>query len=303
MTEKRPLLVAIDGGATKTQLRIVTVDGTLLGEGTGGPANIASDAEQAAESIRYAFDMARRQAFAASGQTDRRTIRWIACAGLAGAEVAGCADRISKLVDEFDIVDIRTDAFTSCLGAHEGQDGGVIAIGTGSVGYAVLGEKTCRVGGRGFPQSDGGSGAWIGLQAVGHMLKAGDGIVPKTLLSEHISSHLQNSGHDPLTWAIGAPAARFASLAPAVFAMAAEGCGQSEAILNKAGQDIAEMAQALLSGTDAPSFPLVLSGGLARHLFPWLPHDLRKHLDIKNFTSLRGAEIQARNYLKNEICL
>ena len=61
---------------------------------------------------------------------------------------------------------LRSDGYTSCLGAHGGRNGAVIAIGTGVVAYQIEGDKECKVGGWGFPQGDEGSGAWLGLEAV-----------------------------------------------------------------------------------------------------------------------------------------
>jgi glucosamine kinase len=42
----------------------------------------------------------------------------------------------------------------------------LIAIGTGTVGYQIEGDKECKVGGWGFPHGDEGSGAWLGMEAV-----------------------------------------------------------------------------------------------------------------------------------------
>jgi glucosamine kinase len=48
------LLIGIDGGATRCLARIRDMNGNLLGEGEGGPANIHSDFSIARESIRAA---------------------------------------------------------------------------------------------------------------------------------------------------------------------------------------------------------------------------------------------------------
>ena len=48
-------------------------------------------------------------------------------------------------------------------------------IGTGSIGFAVVKGREVRVGGYGFPISDEGSGADLGLHAIRLALRAGDG--------------------------------------------------------------------------------------------------------------------------------
>ena len=47
-----------------------------------------------------------------------------------------------------------TDAHAACIGAHGARDGGIIIVGTGSAGLALLGGTVHRVGGWGFPVSD-----------------------------------------------------------------------------------------------------------------------------------------------------
>ena len=72
---------------------------------------------------------------------------------------------------------ITTDAHAACVGAHRGRDGGVIIVGTGSIGWAKLNGRHYRVGGWGLPVSDEGSGAWLGREALRRVLWAHDGRV------------------------------------------------------------------------------------------------------------------------------
>ena len=66
------------------------------------------------------------------------------------------------------------DATIACIGAHGGTDGGIVIVGTGSVGFAVVEGREIRVGGYGFPISDEGSGADLGLHAIRLALRAYD---------------------------------------------------------------------------------------------------------------------------------
>ena len=86
----KPFFIGVDGGATHCLARIRDLDGHLLGEGVGGPANIHSDFPLAKESIRGAT----KSALAAAG-LDEQNLRWAHVGlGLAGAGQKATADRL-----------------------------------------------------------------------------------------------------------------------------------------------------------------------------------------------------------------
>ena len=58
----RPFFIGIDGGATLCRARFRDMEGNLLGEGEGGPANIHSNFRLAVESIRLACKAALQSA-------------------------------------------------------------------------------------------------------------------------------------------------------------------------------------------------------------------------------------------------
>lgn len=294
------LLVGIDGGASKTVLRLVTLEGRTLSEVRGGPANIASDTAQAVNSIRTACQEALAQAGLSADMVTSGALRLVAGAGLAGAEVSGCAAHVRALCPEFAEMTIRTDAFTSCLGAHEGRDGAIVAVGTGTVGFALHGEETRRVGGWGFPQSDEGGGAWIGLVAIRHMLKVADGRQPTSRLARRLRAHLAGEGEkDPLTWSVGATAAEFASVTPLVVALAQEGEDVSGRILDAAAREVAEIGRALLAGMQWEALPLGLVGGLAETLLSRWPAEVCGLPFLPSTRAIDGAVAMARSVVGN----
>ena len=71
---------------------------------------------------------------------------------------------------------ITSDAHAACVGAHGGHDGGIIIVGTGSVGWAIRGGRQYRVGGWGLTLSDEGSAAWLGREALSRAQKAEAGL-------------------------------------------------------------------------------------------------------------------------------
>ncbi|MBM9402872.1 ATPase [Gluconacetobacter azotocaptans] len=286
--DARTVLVGIDGGGTATRLRLATPDGTILGTGQGGPANIATDAECGWRSVRDALD----QAMAQAGLSPVGC-RLVAGAGLAGAEVPEARARFMALPAIFTDIEIVTDAYTSCVGAHGGQDGAMVAAGTGTVGYAVAGGQTRRVGGWGFPQGDEGGGAWIGLEVIRLMLRAGDGRAPRTALTEAIRNRAGADGGDPMIWAVGARPADFACLVPQIVAAAGQGDAQARALLARAGAEIDGLMAALLEGDGFGGLPCCLVGGLADVLRPCLSPWSRSRLSEPRGGAIEGALVLA----------
>ncbi|WP_342628398.1 BadF/BadG/BcrA/BcrD ATPase family protein [Nguyenibacter vanlangensis] len=283
------LLAGIDGGGTGTRLRLVTPEGVMLGEGQGGPANIATDAAQGWRSVGDALAAALAQAGLA-----RSSCHLIAGAGLAGAEVPGAAERFLAFPALFDRIDLVTDGYTSCVGAHGGAAGAVVAVGTGTVGFALAGGRVRRVGGWGFPQGDEGGGAWIGLEAVRLMLRARDGRVPGSALVERIWRALASEGGDPMLWAVRMGAAGFGRLAPLVVAAAEDGDAQARALLGRAGAEIALLRAALCDAEGFRGLPCCLLGGLAEVLEPYLPAESREGLARPRGSAIEGALWLAR---------
>lgn len=280
----RTLLVGIDGGGTRTRLRLATPEGTVLADGDGGPANIALDAGPARESIRQALDLALSRVGLLGADC-----RLIAVAGLAGAEATGAVARFNARPAMFARLRIVSDAYTSCVGAHAGADGAMVAAGTGTVGLAIAGGATRRVGGWGFPQGDEGGGAWIGLQAIRLMLRAGDGRIPRTLLSEAVRARLADGGADPMLWAVGARAADFAALVPMVAALARDGDAEARDLLGRAGAEIELLLGALRAAEGFASLPCCVLGGLAPLVLPYLSPATRAGLSAPKGDAIDGA--------------
>ncbi|MBU2654820.1 ATPase [Acidomonas methanolica] len=288
------LLVGIDGGGTGTRLRVATPGGAPVASGTGGPANIATDPDQAWRSIADALAQTR-------AHLPRDAVLHVA-AGLAGAEVHGARARfLTRRPADFATLIVETDAHTSCLGAHGGADGAIMAIGTGSIGYALLtraGETLRRrVGGWGFPQGDEGSGAWIGRRAVAAMLQAHDGRIAPDALTRACWSRLAIED-DPPAWAVNRRPAEFARLAPLVLAADAEGSPQAAAILRDAAAEIDAQIAALCRPEGFADLPLCLLGGLGQVFVPRLSPESRRTLHAPRGNAVDGALLLARQGLE-----
>lgn len=294
MMKKQNLLVSIDGGATKTIVRIYNFDGKILGEHKGGPANIASDTKQSWHSVSTTLDYVIKET-----GLSVENINLYGGGGFAGAEVPEACERFKKLCKGFEKFNFKTDAYTSCLGAHNGKNGAIIAVGTGAVAYAIANGKSKKLSGWGFPQDDQGGGAWLGLQLISDMLQRVEGRKPKTNLSENLYQYIKQQGEDPMLWAVGAHPTKFGSLVPWLVDEAKKGCDEANAFLNQAANVISELATALLQD-EFVDLPLSLLGGMSEIIAPRLAPLIRERIVPAKGHSLEGAYYLALQAYQNK---
>jgi glucosamine kinase len=281
------LFLGVDGGGTSCRARLADSAGTLLGEGAAGPANIRLGLEAAFGAVREAT----RQCLTAAGLSlDDAPI--VACLALAGAsepvEAAAARDYRNH---PFERMLVTTDAHAACIGAHRGRDGGVVIVGTGSVGWAILGGRHYRVGGWGFPVSDEGSGAWLGCEAVRRALEALDGRAEWTELLRQVSDRFVADPHAMVLWMGSARPRDFAALAPLVVEHAARRDTAARTLMQRAARHIDTLAARLAAHGAAR---LALAGGLARSIEPWLAGATRRRLVAPAGDALDGALQLAR---------
>jgi glucosamine kinase len=280
-----PLLLGVDGGATRCRARIADADGRVLGEGLSGPANPRLDMAGATASILAAAS----DALAAAGLPRDGFGRLAAGLGLAGVGQAKDRAAFARWAHPFAAMAFDTDAHAALLGAHGGADGAILILGTGSCGLARVGGRDVRVGGWGFPISDGGSGARIGLEAVRHALEAHDGAAPRGPLAEAVMARFGGDPERAVAWAETARPGDYGAVAPEVLERAGEPA--AAAILAGAAADAAALCRALLAA-GAPRLSLV--GGIAPFLAPRLPDDVRARLSPPLGDALDGALEMAR---------
>ena len=256
---EEPLILAVDGGATKTRAALSTKAGAALGEAVGGPCNLFQDPEAGLAEIRALWQ---QLATSAGLGPDVAATRTTLSAGLAGANSAGSKSRLDAAFPTFAERHLSTDGYTSLLGATAGRPGALLAIGTGVVGYRLLASgELLKLSGWGFPVGDRGGGAWLGLTAVGDWLEARDRYLdaPGSTLWPRLQALLGDTTGDILGWLKTARPAELASLAPMVIEAAAAGDAKGQALLDLAADHHVRLALAL---TPSPNEQLVLGGGL-----------------------------------------
>jgi glucosamine kinase len=281
------LFIGIDGGATFCRARIRDIAGNLLGEGRSGPANIHADLPLAVQSIRAASEAAVR----AAGLDQRNLQRAYVGLGLAGAGIQSACDRLLSKLGIFGSIVLETDAYVAWLGAHRAADGGIVILGTGSCGLAVVNGQRISVGGYGAEVSDEAGGLRMGRETLRRALWAFDGRADKTELSVAI---LDRFAWDPariVRFASRATPADYAELAPLVLAYASAKDSLAIAIAEEAADAAVRIIERLM---DAGSPAISLLGGLAEPLTPWLPSRIRDRLTTAQSDPLDGAILMAR---------
>ncbi len=284
------LFVGVDGGATKTLLRLEDAGGHLLGQGHGGASNIRLSVEGSWQSIHEALAQALSQA---GLSLDGNRYRLYCGAGLAGSEIAAARDRFLATAHPFARLVLRSDGYTACLGAHGGGDGAVIAVGTGTIGFQVEAGQESRVGGWGFPHGDEGGGARLGLEAVRHTLQWLDGRAPADPLLEAVQARFDGDLSRLVTWANDARATEFGQIAPLVIEHAGRGTPLALSLMREAAGELDRIGRALAAKSRRP-LPCCLLGGLAQHVEPWLEPALRARLVPGQHDTVQGALIMVR---------
>jgi len=280
--------IGIDGGASSCRARLRDLEGNLLGEGYSGPANIHLDLDLAKESIRAAS----RAAIRAAGLDERVLHRAHAGLGLAGAGLKGACEQLRAGLNSFASTVVSTDAYIAWLGAHRGGNGGIVILGTGSCGLAIVDGKRIDVGGWGAEISDEAGGQRIGREALRRSLWTYDGRAKRTKLSDLILDRYRRDPAKIVAFATNATPAQYAEFAPLVFEYATRG----DPLAVELVQETAEAATCIIDRLIAGGATAVsLIGGLANPVMPWLPSRLREFLASPQSDPLDGAILMARH--------
>jgi glucosamine kinase len=274
--------IGVDGGGTCCRARIEDAEGRLLGQGAAGPAATRIGADRSMQEVRTA-SMA---AAADAGLLPIALAHTSAGVGLAGSDRKGIREALLSFPHPFRKVVYATDAKVACLGAHSGRDGGIVVLGTGSVGFARVKGREIRIGGYGFPISDEGSGADLRLQAVRLALRAHDGrAIPTPFLLE-VMERLGPDAFTLVAWAEQATATEYASLAPVALSYAEAGDPFAEEIVAEGARHVDVLIRSLAE-CGVPRISLL--GGPASRLVQWLSPDVLQFLSPPEGDAVAGG--------------
>lgn len=282
-----PLFLGIDGGGTRCRARLADAGGRTLGEGVGGAANIRLGLDVAWNAIMEAVDAALVQAGLG------REVLSTTYIGLGLAGITNEADQ-KRVADSAPVsfagILSDTDAYTACLGAHAGADGGILISGTGSAAQIIVNGVGRGIGGWGFEVSDLGSGASMGRDAVRAALLGHDGMGPQTDLTRAVMATLGGDPPAVVAWVGPARPGDYGTLAPLVLEHARKGDLVAERLVREQADYLVMHIRRLLE-LGAPA--ICLMGGLGPVLLDWMPPWVRGVLTEPKGDAMAGGVLLA----------
>ena len=284
------IFVGLDGGGTKTQLIVEDANGNLIGKGRSGPSNIRLSTSAAWNSIFDALEKALKHTELSLKDPH---FQFHVGMGLAGTEVLSCCENFLSKPHPFKTLVLRSDAYTACLGAHEGSDGDIIIIGTGVIGYQVYNSVESQVNGWGFPHGDEGGGAWLGMEAIRLTLKWQDGRGERTEMLSAVYTHFNSSLNEMVSWANSANSTKFAELAPYVLQYAEQKDPNAILLLQKSAQEIMQINYALTK-ISGKHLRCSLFGGIASFIKPYLDKELKDRIVERKYDATKGAILMVK---------
>lgn len=281
------LYLGIDAGGTHTRARLVSGDGQVLGTGKGGPANTPAGLPSGLLAIEEAWS----QALTQSSLSPAKISSIYAGLGMAGLNRRGVLEGLKGHVFPFRSIAFASDAAIANLGAHAGGDGAVVIVGTGSVGFARVGERIFTIGGYGFPVSDEGSGAELGLRAIRRALWARDGRIEHSAMTLEVLDRFKGSAGEIVDWTTRATPADYGAFAPMVLDHATAGDTIAELIVQESARRVDNIIRTLF---DLGAPRCCIMGGVATRMRDWLAASLRARLSEPLGDPLDGAILLAR---------
>lgn len=303
-------VIGIDGGGTKTVLKITGVSGDILAESKGGPSNINSSFKEDVANVLK--DLIYEGVNKANlSLNDCLAV----CIGTAGADRKEDKPIIEQMIKNTGIsgrIIVVNDAEIALVGGVERNEGLILICGTGSICFGKAEDgRTCRSGGWGHIIGDEGSGYDIGIRAIKASLKSYDGRDQKTMLENEVLKHFSLKHHEDLIGYIyrsGAGKKEIASLTKVVNECFLKGDEVSEKILKESSYELFLCVKAVihkLQFSDKHVF-LTTAGGAVnniKYLFDQFAHTLNENypeieiIPMKNDPAF-GAALIAREKSK-----
>lgn len=274
--------LGIDAGGSHCRSRLIDATGRVIGRGETGPANARIGVDKLYATLQAVVG----QAVAEAGLDKAQQAEIHAGFGIAGITRVGTREALAERGFPFASVAFDTDAMIANLGAHGGQDGATLIIGTGSVAHAQVGGRSFTIGGYGFPISDEGSGAALGLSAMRHALRALDGRTKVTPLSTAVTDRFGHDTARAISWMDQATPRDYAAFAPLVMDYAEADDPIARSIVEDAALHIERFIETIFE-RGAPR--CALAGGLAPRMKPWLRARTVERLSPAKGDPLDGA--------------
>ncbi|HEX4442284.1 MAG TPA: BadF/BadG/BcrA/BcrD ATPase family protein [Galbitalea sp.] len=258
----QPIVVAVDGGGSKTDAVAVALDGRVVGRATGpggsphfiGVPAAAAQIDALIREVAGAHPIAQVNVY------------------LSGLDLPSEVDTFAEALRRLDWSSERTvvdnDLYALLRTGTDATDAVAVVCGTG---INALGRRadglTARFAALGIISGDWGGGAGLGEAAVWHSARHADRRGPETTLTAEVPRFFGLSTMDEVTQALHLGSLEYgdlAGLAPLVQTHADAGDEIAGQLLVRQGEEVAIMAASCLDRLDLLSVavPVVLGGGV-----------------------------------------
>jgi N-acetylglucosamine kinase-like BadF-type ATPase len=259
-------VIGADGGNSKTDVALSTVDGEVLARvQSGGTLPHVTGMDRTAQDLADLVRTARTQA----GIPDEARIA-VGAFYLANVDVPADEQAATAALRQLDVVEqlvVHNDAFAVLrAGSIRGWGVAVTAgAGVNAVGVHPNG-KVARFLSLGDITGDWGGGHGVSVAGLGAAVRAEDGRGPDTKLTVRVAEHFALDTAEAVALAIHRreiPYTAVHTLAPVIFRAASEGDQVAREIVLRLGDEVAIMATTLLRRLDllATDADVVLGGG------------------------------------------
>lgn len=260
-----PLVVGVDGGGTRTRVLLADLEGRTLARVEGAATALRPGEERDSAEIIAALIA---EALASVERSDTRPATCVV--GVAGGGQERAAQALwqalasSRVADDVNVVSDAEIALDDAFGDSAGV---LLVSGTGSVAFSRAPDGQLeRCGGWGPMIGDEGGGAWLGRRALSVITAAQDGREPETALTGAVLTALEvESLEELIPWAADATPSDFASLAPIVAKVAAQGDLRANALLSLGVEELVLHVRTLARRCftdERAAVPVACAGGL-----------------------------------------
>jgi N-acetylglucosamine kinase-like BadF-type ATPase len=272
LPDKRPAILAVDGGDSKADVALIARDGTLLGaRRQNGSAHFGLDHNGSLETL----EMAIRAACADGGiDPERKPIAATAVYCVAGADIPIDDRRIAAELGGRGWAKrtiVRNDTFAMLRAGTEREWGVAVVCGSG-LNCAGVGPDGRVVRFPSFGELSGDrahGGGWLGRAALGVAIRARDRRGPRTILERLAPAHFKMSSPTALMEAVylrKVDERRLSELAPVVFRAASQGDAVSRELIDELADEVVATATAAIRRlhVTARDVEVILGGGVFR---------------------------------------
>lgn len=264
MSDGAPLVVAVDGGGSKTDAVALELDGTLVARASGPGSS--PHFEGLEDSLRTIDALVRE---VAGGRPVAHAAVYLSGLDLPH-EVAAFAAAVAEYDWASPTTVVENDLWALLRTGTQSPDAVAVICGTGINALGVRADgRVVRFAALGPISGDWGGGSGLGEEALWHAARAEDGRGPTTALREAVLRGMQVRSIAELSEALHTgrrTTAELAVLAPAVLDAARNGDTTAIAIVDRQAGEIVAFVTASLARLELEdrAVPVVLGGGLIR---------------------------------------